>query len=80
MKLPVIKTVVESYSLAQLAAAENSLLNEEPLEINVEGDDEGEQLTHVLAAIAIKEAMKNEGINYAQALRQYTARVRTSIS
>lgn len=80
MKLPVIKTVVERYSLEELQAAEEALMNEEPLAIEVEGHDEGEQLTHVLAAIEIKQAMAAESLTYPEALRRYTSRVRTSIS
>lgn len=80
MKLPVIKAIVERYSLAELAAAEEALLNEEAPAITIEGDDEGEQLTHVMAAIFIKERMEEAGVPYPTALREYTARVRTSIS
>jgi hypothetical protein len=80
MKLPVIKTIVESYNFDQLKGAEESLLNEEQPAISISGDDEGEQLTHVMAAIYIKELMETESLPYNSALRQYTSRVRTSIS
>lgn len=80
MKIPVIKAVVEKYSLNQLKAAEEALMNEEALQIEIEGDDEGEQLTHVLAAIFIKEVMERDGVAYPVALRQYTSRVRESIN
>jgi hypothetical protein len=79
MKLPVIKSLVEQYSLAQLQQAEEAIVNEKTPAIEVKGDDEGEQLTHVLAAIYIKEQMA-AGMDYMSALRQYTQRVRTSIS
>lgn len=79
MKLPAIKTVVENYTLDQLRQAEAELSEEKPLSINIPGDDEGEQLTHVLAAIYIKEQME-QGIDYTTAIRQYSQRVRTSIS
>ena len=80
MKLPIIKQVVEQYSLEQLQAAEEALLEEQAPAIQIDGDDEGEQLTHVMAAIFIKNLMEKEGLAYPAALRQYTARVRTSIS
>jgi hypothetical protein len=79
MKLPIIKSLVEQYSLAQLQQAEEAIVNEKTPAIEVKGDDEGEQLTHVLAAIYIKEQMA-AGMDYISALRQYTQRVRTSIS
>jgi hypothetical protein len=80
MKLPAIKKAVESYTVEELNAAEHALMEEQTPKIAIEGDDEGEQLTHVLAAAFIKEKMKNEGLDYLTALRQYTLRVRTSIS
>ena len=48
--------------------------------IEVEGDDEGEQLTHILASIYIKGKMENEGVAFAQGLRDFSQRVRKSIS
>ena len=80
MKLPVIKHLVQNQSLSELEAAEAALSDEQPLAITVEGDDKGEQLTHVLAAIYIKNKMDTEGLEFNTALREYTKRVRTSIS
>ena len=79
MKLPVIKTLVEKYTIEQLQQAEKALCEEKTPDIEVAGDDEGERLTHVLAAQYIKEQMAS-GMDYMDALRQYTQRVRTSIS
>jgi hypothetical protein len=80
MKLPVIKKLVETSSLEDLLAAEEAILSESEPSIPVEGDDEGEQLTHVLAAIFIKNEMAHKGLDYTSALRAYTLKVRTSIS
>lgn len=80
MKLPAIKKAVENYTVAELAAAETALMEEQIPAIAIEGDDEGEKLTHVLAALFIKQTMETEGLDYIAALRQYTQRVRTSIS
>lgn len=63
-----------------LREAEDALIEEEPLPFEVEGDDEGEKLTHILAAIFILERMKSEGIEFKAALREYTRIVRESIS
>jgi hypothetical protein len=80
MKLPVIKQLVELYTLDQLQQAEEQLLNEQPIAIQVDGDDEGEQLTHILGAIDVLERVKNENKDKSTALREFFQRVRNSIS
>ena len=80
MKIPAIKLLVENHTIEELQQAENNLLNEKPLAIEVKGDDEGEQLTHILAAIWIKHQMSEQNVEFTAALRQYTQRVRVSIS
>ena len=79
MKIPTIKKLAENETIADLKLAEEAILNEEQPIIEVEGKDEGEKLTHVLAAIYIKEEME-KGATFIIALRSYSARVRTSIS
>ncbi len=79
MKIPAIKKLVETNSIEELEAAEQALYNEEKTAIEVEGSDEGEQLTHILAAIEILKNMQN-GEEFKNALRNYTQRVRNSIS
>lgn len=78
MKLPIIRTLAEQHSLDQLHAAENALLEEQTPEILVGGDDEGEQLTHLLGAIWIREQMA-AGIDFKDAFRAFAQRVRDSI-
>jgi hypothetical protein len=80
MKLPVVKSLVDNYSLEQLQQAEEALMNEEKPAIAIEGDDEGEQLTHVLAAAWIIDYMQTNNVEYKLALREYTKKVRESIS
>lgn len=80
MKVPVIKKMVDHFSMEELTAAEESLLNERKPEIAIVGDDEGEQLTHVLAAIEIKRDMEKNAVSSRDALRNYSIRVRNSIS
>ena len=80
MKIPAIKKLIETQNLEALKSAEEALMNELQVPIEIEGEDEGEQLTHVLAAIWIKEEMLKNQTEFAQALRLYTARVRKSIS
>ncbi|TGE20744.1 hypothetical protein E5K00_22450 [Hymenobacter aquaticus] len=80
MKIPVIKRLVESQTLESLVAAEEALLDERAPAFEVEGEDEGEQLTHVFAAIFILNHMKDHGSEFKNALREYTNKVRVSIS
>jgi len=80
MKIPVIKKLAEGHTLEELQAAEEALYNEQAPSIEVKGDDEGEQLTHVLAAVFIKEHMVENGSELKEALRAYTLKVRNSIS
>jgi ribosomal protein S3 len=79
MQIPVIKKLVEQYSLAQLQSAEEAMMEEQKPAIDVEGKDEGECLTHVLASMYIKEKME-QGTAFNQALRDFSQRVRNSIS
>lgn len=79
MKIPAIKKLVETCSIDQLKDAEAALCDEQKPSIDIEGDDEGEQLTHILASIYIKEKM-DEGTPFNQALRDFSQRVRKSIS
>ncbi|MDH5399907.1 MAG: hypothetical protein OEX02_17270 [Cyclobacteriaceae bacterium] len=81
MKIPVIKKLVEKFSLSELEEADEAIINEKQPAIEVEGEDEGEQLTHVMAAVWIKTYLKShEGVAFKDALREYTKKVRTSIS
>lgn len=80
MQIPVIKSIIEKYTIDQLRQAEDALLNEQALPIEIEGKDEGERLTHILAAIWCLDAMHQRGLNAAQAIREYGIKVRTSIS
>lgn len=79
MKVAAIKPLVETYTIDQLKEAEKNLYNEEPLSIEVDGADEGEKLTHILAAIEILTDMA-KGFDYKTALRNYSSRVRNSIN
>jgi hypothetical protein len=79
MKLPEIKRLVKTYTLSQLQEAEQDLLNEAPLKIEVVGDDEGEQLTHIIGATEILQHIA-EGMDERDALRAFSLRVRNSIS
>ncbi len=78
MKLTVVKKLAQEHSIETLKAQEQKLLNAEPLNIEVLGEDEGEQLTHILGAIWVLEAMQ-KGMTLNEALRAFTEKVRNSI-
>lgn len=78
MKIPAIKKLLP-VDMEALRKAEQDLYDERVPEIPIEGEDEGEQLTHVLAAIWIKEQIQ-AGMSETEAIRAYTQRVRNSIT
>jgi hypothetical protein len=80
MQVAIIKQLAETHTTAELLAAEEAILNEQAPAIPVEGKDEGERLTHVLAAIEIHNDMLKNGIDFRTALRNYSQRVRNSIN
>jgi hypothetical protein len=79
MKLPVIKQLSEQYTLDILRKAEEDLLETGTPGIVVDGDDEGEQLTHILGAIWVLEQIE-QGVPARDALRAFAQKVRTSVS
>ena len=80
MQVPVIKKLVATYSVEQLQKAEEAILEEQSPDIEIEGEDEGEQLTHAMAAIWVINHMEKEGVPVGKAIRDYTVKVRNSIS
>ena len=80
MQVPVIKKLVEIHTVEDLEEAEAAILDEQVPTIEIEGEDDGEQLTHVMAAIWIIEKMEKDQIPFGKAMRDYTAKVRESIN
>lgn len=81
MKIPAIKKLIENnYTFEELDEAEMAIINESNFSIEVEGADEGEMLTHLMAAKWIKQEMADTQCDFKTALRKYTEKVRNSIS
>ena len=78
MKLPAIKKLVNSYELDVLVEAKRALFSGEPLPFEVEGEDDGEQMTHLYAAVWVLEDMVKNSTDMLTSLRAYTAMVRRS--
>lgn len=79
MKIAAIRKLLK-VDIDVLRKAEEDLAEELPLEIEVEGDDEGDQLTHLFGAIWIKEQVESGEMDEKTALRAFTQKVRNSIS
>jgi len=80
MKIPVIRQLVEKYSIAQLEEAENNIIEERPHSIKYAGDDAGDQLTNIMGALWVKREMEQSGCDLKTAVRAYSQKVRDSIS
>ena len=80
MQIAIIKQLAEVHTTTELQAAEEAIMNEQTPTIAVDGKDEGEKLTHVLAAIEIHNDMEKNKVDFRTALRNYTQRVRNSIN
>jgi hypothetical protein len=80
MKIPAIKKLVETQTLASLMKAEELLIEEQQPDFDIEGEDEGEKLTHVFGAIWILNHMNDHGSDFKTALREFTQKVRVSIN
>lgn len=79
MKRESIKKLVENETLDNLQKAEKAIIEEKVPPIEVEGEDEGEQLTHVLAASWILAEIKRGRMDFQEAFRAYAKRVRSAI-
>lgn len=79
MKIAEIKRLAIEASFEELEAADEALCNAHQPNIAIHGDDMGEKLTHVLAALWVKKQLK-AGETLPEAIRQFSLRVRTSIS
>ena len=80
MKPSAIKKLVEEVDITALKKAEEAMLEEVEPVIEIEGEDEGEKLTHVLASIWILEDMDKNQTDFRTSLRNYMGKVRKSIN
>lgn len=81
MQITVIKTLLNKFSVEQLKQKEEQLLEGEELSFeDVEGEDEGEQLTHLTGAIWCIEQAEANGTKPQMEVRNFISRVRNSIS
>lgn len=79
MQIPVIRKLL-AHDIEALQKAEEAVAEELSPEIEVEGVDDGEKLTHLFGAIWIKEQVASGAMDEKSALRAFTQKVRNSIS
>ena len=79
MKVPAIRKLLK-IDIAELKKAEELLGEEQAPHIEIDGEDEGEKLTHVFGAIWIKEQVASGAMDERTALRAFMDKVRGSIS
>ena len=79
MRIPAIKKLAEEHTLDVLKAQRSALEDEQPLEIDIPGDDEGEKLTHIYGAIWVLEQVESNGTDIKTEVRNFSGRVRNSI-
>lgn len=80
MNIAAIRTLVEQHDNHALQQAEADLLEGSAPKIEIQGHDEGEQLTHVLAALWVVQHVKESACSIPDAVRAYTQRIRKSIT
>lgn len=80
MKIAEIKRLAENHTIEELLKAEELLLDEKEPDFEINGDDDGEKLTHVMAAMWVLEHQEENKVEVKDAVRTYTQKVRNSIS
>lgn len=80
MQISIIKQLVENYAIEELQEAEEAIIEAQIPHINILGKDDGEKLTHTYAAIWILKQMQQNKTDFKTELRNYTKKVRDSIS
>ncbi|HEY8401372.1 MAG TPA: hypothetical protein VIK89_08930 [Cytophagaceae bacterium] len=80
MNVPAVRKLVENYTISILQEAEWNLIEGKEMNISVGGKDEGEQFTHITAAIWILENMRMRNVEFNEALLEYTKQLREPIN
>ena len=71
----VVRTLIDIQSREDLIAAREAILGGRMLPFVIEGSDESEKLTNLLAALHVLDSVQ-QGVDFDVALRQYIAQVR----
>lgn len=74
-----IRRLAEKHSLEELQSAADEFEKSRQNLLQVKGKDDGEIMSNYLAAAFVREQM-NQGLSLNEAVRQYSARVRSILS
>lgn len=81
MKVAVVRSLIDQFSIEELRSFEEQLLEGEEVSFDtVGGDDEGEQLTHLSGAIWCIEQANAHQTDPKKEVKNFISRVRNSIS
>jgi len=81
LKVAVLRSLIDEFSIEQLRTFEEQLLEGEEVSFEkVGGEDEGEQLTHLSGAIWCLEQAEANGTDPKKEVKNFISRVRNSIS
>jgi hypothetical protein len=80
MQVQVIKKLSQQFTIEELKLAETALLSGKAPANTIAGKDRAEKLTHVMAALWVKEEMQKNRTSLNGAMRQFFQRVREAIS
>ena len=80
MKAAVVRDLASRYDQATLDAAGDALAEELAPPFPVEGDDDGERLTHLMLASRVRERMERDGEDLKGAFRAVMSGVRDVLS
>lgn len=75
MRRDIVRTLVDIQTKENLVEAKDALLRGRVLPFAVEGNDECEKLTNLLAALHVLD-MVQQGVDFDAALQQYVAHMR----
>ena len=75
MRRDIIRSLVDIQTKENLVAAKEAIVRGRVLPFAVEGGDECEKLTNLLAALHVLDLVQ-QGVDFDAALRQYVAQVR----
>lgn len=76
MKVSAIRKLVEKQTILELKQAESDIIQEKSASIEIEGKDDAEKLSNVIAALWILEEMKSKGLDFKEAFSLYNKKVR----
>lgn len=79
MKIAEVKRLATSYTVEQIEAAVTAFETERKNDLQVDGENDGEKMSHLLAASFVRRQI-DKGLDLNSAVREYSKRVRSILS